>query len=221
MGRKDHLQGDLKLEGTWNITYNETEIASPVIMLVRPQHFVYISIRPALGIEMLRIILRPDSVWMISRFNRNYWSGTWAELEPSLGMPLDYRWFRDALLHGHSSLIDLAVTNQLTPPSVPGESIRLQAKAGPNSAKLLAEWGRWSSKIHALRIQSPAGNLNIDYSKIFETQSSTLPAQMTFELTIPRNNAILEMHWKEPKFQGVEIPSIKIPDDYQKLKLTR
>jgi len=221
LGRKDYLRGDLKLEGTWNITYNETELASPVIMLVRPQHFVYISIRPALGIEMLRIILRPDSVWMISRLNRNYWNGTWAELEPSLGMPLDYRWFQDALLHGHSSLIDLAVTNKRSPPSVPDHSIRLQAKPSPNTAYLFAEWGRWPSKIHTISIQSPAGKLNIDYSKIFETESASLPAQMTFALTIPRNNALLEMNWKEPKFQVVELPSIKIPVDYQKLKLAR
>ncbi|MFM8786122.1 MAG: DUF4292 domain-containing protein [Bacteroidota bacterium] len=122
LGRKDYLRGDLKMEGNWNITYNETQIASPVIMLVRPQHFIYLSIRPALGIEMLRIILRPDSLWMISRLNKNYWSCTCAELEPSLGMSLDYRWFQDALLHGHRSLIDRAVLG-VYPHHLPGNSV--------------------------------------------------------------------------------------------------
>jgi hypothetical protein len=221
LGRKDHRHGDLKLEGTWNIAYNETELSSPVIMLVRPQHFVYISIRPLLGIEMLRIVLRPDSVWMISRLNKNYWCGTWAELEPSLGLPLDYGWFQDALLHGHGSLIDLAVNQKLLPPTSQDQNKRLEASPNKSDATLEAEWGRWPAKIHALRIQSPAGSLNINFSKIFENESSTLPAQMTFALTIPRNNASLEMHWKEPKFQGVEMPSIKIPEDYQKLKLAK
>lgn len=229
LGRKDYLRGDLKMEGNWNITYNETQIASPVIMLVRPQHFIYLSIRPALGIEMLRIILRPDSLWMISRLNKNYWSGTWAELEPSLGMSLDYRWFQDALLHGHRSLIDRAVLGGLSPSSSGEQRIRFENIAlgtslgtspqGKRNATFQAEWGRWPSKIHQLKIQASSGSLQMDYLKIFETESASLPAQMTFDLQIPRNQALLEMHWKEPKIQAVELPTIKIPEDYRKLKI--
>jgi len=225
LGRKDYLRGDLKMEGNWGITYNETQIASPVIMLVRPQHFIYLSIRPALGIEMLRIILRPDSVWMISRLNKNYWSGTWAELEPSLGMSLDYRWFQDALLHGHRSLIDRAVLGGLSPSSSEKQRIRFEdislgtTPQGKRNAMFQAEWGRWPSKIHHLKIQTSSGSLQMDYLKIFETESASLPTQMTFSLQIPRNQAQLEMHWKEPKIQTVELPTIKIPEDYHKLKI--
>ncbi|MFM8978073.1 MAG: hypothetical protein ACKOJE_08500 [Bacteroidota bacterium] len=42
---------------------------------------------------------------------------------------------------------------------------------------------------------------------------------MTFALQIPRNQALLEMNWKEPKIQAVELPTIKIPEDYRKLKI--
>jgi hypothetical protein len=225
LGRKDYQRGDLKLEGNWNITYNETRIASPVIMLVRPKHFIYLSIRPALGIEMLRIILRPDSVWMIGRLNKNYWSGTWAELEPALGMSLDYCWFQDALLHGHRSLIDRAVLSSLSPPPAGEQRVRFEnispgtSPQGKLNAIFQAEWGRWPSKIHQLKIQGSNGTLQMDYLKIFETESASLPIQMTFALQIPRNQALLEMHWKEPKLQAVELPSIKIPEDYRKLKI--
>ena len=59
----------------------------------------------------------------------------------------------------------------------------------------------------------------MDYLKIFETESTSLPIQMTFALQIPRNQALLEMQWKEPKLQAVELPTIKIPEDYRKLKI--
>jgi len=221
LGRKDYLRGDLKMEGNWNITYNETQLASPVIMLLRPEQFIYISIRPALGIEMLRLILRPDSVWMISRLHKNYWCGTWTELEPALEMSLDYRWFQDALLHGHRSFIDRAVIHGLTPPNSFAQPIRFEVNLSKRTAIFEAEWGRWPSKIHQLHIQSPSGSLKIDYLKIFDAETSTLPAHMSFTLKIPRHNAILEMHWKEPKIQGVELPSVKIPKEYRKLKLAQ
>lgn len=221
LGHKDFKQADLKMEGNWNITYNETQIASPVIMLVRPQRFMYISIRPALGIEMLRIVLQPDSVWMISRLNKNYWCGTWSELEPSLGMSLTYRWFQDALLHGHQSFIDQAVDNGLTPPSTYDQPLRYINHKERSAPAIEARLGRWPFKIHQLQVQSPQGSLQIKYLQIHEAESASLPKQMTFELQIPRNNASLEMNWKEPKLQLVERPSLKIPDDYQKLKLAK
>ncbi|MFM7747994.1 MAG: hypothetical protein ACKO7X_08750, partial [Bacteroidota bacterium] len=90
---------------------------------------------------------------------------------------------------------------------------------GKRNATFQAEWGRWPSKIHHLKIQASSGSLQMDYLKIFETESASLPAQMTFALQIPRNQALLEMHWKEPKIQAVELPTIKIPVDYLKLKI--
>ena len=220
LGQKDHLRGDFKLEGNWDITYNENHLASSVVMLVRPQQFMYISIRPVLGIEMARILFRPDSIWIINRFNENYWVGTWAELQPSIGFSLDYRWIQDALLHGHQSLIEQAVLRGVKPPvrtAIP--RIQLENLQGNDKTVFEADWGQWPSKVHRLQIQSSGSSLKIDFLNVFNTENSSLPTHMTFALQLPRKKLFLEMHWNDPKLQEVSPPSVRIPKGYDKLLL--
>jgi len=221
-GQKDHLQGDFKLEGNWDITYNENQIASPVIMLVRPQHFIYISIRPTLGIEMARILIRPDSLWLVNRLNKTYWNGPWSELETSVGFQLDYQWLQDVLLHGHRSLIEQAVLYSKNPPGRGDDpQIRIETLGGNLKTIFDAYWGKWPHKVHRLHWQSSTSSLNIDFLNVFQTDKTSLPTRMTFDFQMPRNNIFLEMRWKDPKLQRVDVPSIKIPKDYDKLLLNR
>lgn len=222
LGQKDHLQGDFKLDGNWDITYNENQIASPVIMLVRPQHFIYISIRPALGIEMARILIRPDSLWLVNRYNKNYWSGAWADLETNIGFPLDYRWLQDVLLHGHRTLIEQAIFQGIKPPSKGDDQrIRMETLQGNRKIGFEADWGKWPYKVHQLQLRSSTSSLKIDFLNVIQTDKTSLPTHMTFAFQLPRNNIFLEMRWKEPKFQGVDLPTIKIPEGYDKLLINR
>jgi len=210
------------MDGSWNITYNQNSLASAVSMWVRPGSFVYISLRPALGIEMIRLVLRPDSVWMISRLNKNYWNGSWAELQAALGLALDYPWFEDALLHVHRTLIQTAV-RQAVPPPAPGSPNRTTVPLGmgEQNAHMEFHWGQWPAKIHRLHIHGPKGQVLLQYLQTTELAGATLPVEMKFELEIPQHKAVLDMHWKEPRLKTVEFPSVKIPSEYRKIKLTR
>lgn len=222
LGQKDHLQGDFKMEGNWDITYNENQISTPVFMLVRPQHFIYISIRPALGIEMARVLIRPDSLWIVNRYNKNYWSGAWVDLETSVGFPLDYRWLQEILLHGHRALIEQAVLHGIKPPGqVDDHRIQMETLQRNRKLSFEADWGKWPFKVHRLHMQSSTSSLKIDFLNVFQGDKTSLPTHMTFAFQLPRNNIFLEMLWKEPKFQSVDLPTIKIPEGYDKLLINR
>ena len=43
------------MEGTWNIAYNQYDFASPVSMMVQQGEWIWVSVRPALHIEVIRL----------------------------------------------------------------------------------------------------------------------------------------------------------------------
>ena len=58
---------------------------------------IWISLSPALGVELARILLLPDSVRIISKVpsNKFVYEGNYSELEESFGIPLDFYTLQD------------------------------------------------------------------------------------------------------------------------------
>jgi len=218
-GRNDFKNQGVKMEGTWNIAYNQYDFASPVSMMVQQGEWIWVSVRPALGIEVIRLILKPDSVWMISRPSKNYWSGTWDQLQKSLQLDLDYRWFEDALLHGHGSLIEGLQRARIEYPKAGSDSLVFTKGVDSSLSTVSVRWGKFPAKIHHLSMQSRRGNLDVEYLQSIEVASVALPSKMSLALHAPGHKALLRMHWKTPALEAVALPPIKIPTDYRKLKL--
>ena len=60
---------------------------------------IWISLSPALGVELARVLLLPDSVRVISKvpLNKFVFEGNYKQLEKSLGIPFDFYTFQDLL----------------------------------------------------------------------------------------------------------------------------
>ena len=60
---------------------------------------IWISLSPALGLELARVLLLPDSVKVISKvpLNKFVFEGNYKQLEKSLGIPFDFYTFQDLL----------------------------------------------------------------------------------------------------------------------------
>ena len=60
---------------------------------------IWISLSPALGVELARVLLLPDSVRVISKVpsNKFVFEGNYKQLEKSLGIPFDFYTFQDLL----------------------------------------------------------------------------------------------------------------------------
>jgi hypothetical protein len=58
---------------------------------------IWISLSPALGVELARVLLLPDSVRVISKVpsNKFVFEGNYKQLEKSLGIPFDFYTFQD------------------------------------------------------------------------------------------------------------------------------
>jgi hypothetical protein len=218
-GRYDFKNRDVKLEGTWNISYNQYDFASPVSMMVRQGSWIWVSVRPALGIEVVRLVLKPDSVWMLSRPSKNYWSGTWSQLQKALQLDLDYRWFEDAILHGHGSLIEGLVQARVDVPSNSSDSLNFKKGSDSTMASVTLKWGKFPYQIHHLSMQSQRGSLAVDYLQNTNLESASLPTKMSLALNAPGHRAVLVMNWKSTVVDALSLPALKIPSEYRKLKL--
>ena len=60
---------------------------------------IWVSLTPALGVEVARILLKPDSVHLISKvpLNKFVYSGDYSQLQDFLGVPFDYYSFQELL----------------------------------------------------------------------------------------------------------------------------
>jgi len=78
------LDTEIKVDG-------ETESINMSMRMARDSA-IWISLSPALGVELARILLLPDSVRIISKIpsNKFVYEGNYSELEESFGIPLDF-----------------------------------------------------------------------------------------------------------------------------------
>jgi hypothetical protein len=60
---------------------------------------IWISISPALGIEVARAMLTPDSMIFMDKLNKTYFVSTYTELSEKLGSELDFNDLQDLLLY--------------------------------------------------------------------------------------------------------------------------
>lgn len=51
---------------------------------------MHISIMPALGIEMFKVEITPDSIYIFDKFNKQYYATSFQQLEKIIGVQLDY-----------------------------------------------------------------------------------------------------------------------------------
>jgi hypothetical protein len=74
---------------------------------IRKDSVIWISISPALGVEMVRVIITPDSVKYVSKvpYNKHYYLGDFTAVTDVAMMDLDFKMIQDILL-GNAIMMD-------------------------------------------------------------------------------------------------------------------
>lgn len=66
-------------------------LSTPVQIRIRQDSAIWMSITPALGIEMMRVLIRKDSVFMMNRLKKEYFAGSFDYLKNYLGIDVNYK----------------------------------------------------------------------------------------------------------------------------------
>jgi hypothetical protein len=65
---------------------------------MRHDSVIWVSMTPALGIEAARVKLTRDSVKFVNKIEKNYWVGTYAELNERMSADLDFEMIEDFII---------------------------------------------------------------------------------------------------------------------------
>jgi hypothetical protein len=78
----------LKFDASYTLKRNSTDFKGQV--RIRKDSLIWVSITPALGIELFRMVITTDSVKYVNRFNKEYFSGDYALVSRFLQIHIDF-----------------------------------------------------------------------------------------------------------------------------------
>lgn len=70
---------------------SEQNLSTPMHIKIKQDSAIWMSITPALGIEMMRILIRKDSVFMMNRLKKEYYAGSFDFIRQELGFNVNYK----------------------------------------------------------------------------------------------------------------------------------
>src|SRR5690606_29317761 len=76
---------------------NKQSIAFSAKVRISRDSIIWISVSPALGIEALRVMATPDSVFMMNKIDRTYYAGDYQYLKELLKADVDFQMFQGIL----------------------------------------------------------------------------------------------------------------------------
>jgi hypothetical protein len=81
-----------------NDAKNQSELKSPADIHIKRDSAIWISARPAMGIEAMRVLARKDSLFALDRINKIFYAYSWKSLSEKLKFKISYQLLEELLL---------------------------------------------------------------------------------------------------------------------------
>lgn len=78
---------------------SDQKLSSPANVRMQRDQQIWISVKPMLGIEAFRVLIRPDSIFVVDRLNKQYLEQPFSWLADLVKAPLTYALLQDLLLN--------------------------------------------------------------------------------------------------------------------------
>jgi len=97
--RNDFSFSEMSMNGGITANMNDQRLSSPVSLKIQKDHQIWVSVKPMLGIEAFRVLIRRDSVFVVDRLNKQYLEKPFSWLAELTKAPLNYAALQDLLLN--------------------------------------------------------------------------------------------------------------------------
>ena len=209
-------------------TVNYTKFSATVIssdsknsfkgfLRLRTDSVVMISVAPAMGIEVLRLQVKQDSIGLIDRFNKNYSLDKVTLLQKKFGIPVNYDVFQSLLLA-----------------SLPGSDSKVKPVFKYSDTFYTLEYFFYQNLISYSFIYYFSKNLNLKKVEIQDFKSSRhltvdygswflvdntykLPERLSMQLMEGNKLDILNVEFNEPKVNEILNFPFSISDKYERV----
>jgi hypothetical protein len=183
-----------------NYTNGDQKLSAVANLRIKYDSLIWISISPGLGIEVLRLKLTTDSVFLIDRIAHKYMKSSYGEFNHFYGINLNFKWIQAIMLGNPLSSNKKLVINK--------ENGRILYEQNDGPLFIRNFIGDQSNKIEKISIENPESKyeMTINYGDFTQLdERSILPYYMKFVLTF--------FEEQQPSKQiDINIKSANLPD---------
>jgi len=206
---------------TGNYKSNNQELPLKGIIKIKTDEFVWISVRPVMGIEISRILITRDSIKVIDKIKNEYFKENLFSVKSKIGFELNFETIQAIFLNRFftfppenqiSSYFLINVENNAT----------LSATgifSGMNiSHKSFFSKNNYSVYENSLKLMNKNQSLNIFYSDFQLLNGKEFPNTIQIIIKDAGNSSTLDINYKNIKINETVKPTFKIPDNYKRVK---
>ena len=198
-----------------NYLDSEQNLSTGMNIKMKQDSAIWLSITPALGIEMMRILIRKDSVFMLNRLKKEYYAGSFELIQKQLGLNVNYRLVEKMMLgnipikNTSSQKVTKTDTHYLLEQMLKDFTVT-------NSVK------KDNSRLERLTIKGNEQNVetNILYSEFEPLGDIEFARKIELDQQIDGKKTNVDIKYSKTKVgsEPINLP-FSIPDNYEEIKL--
>jgi hypothetical protein len=184
---------------------------------LRTDSVVMVSVSPALGIEIMRIQVKTDTIGLIDRYNKTYSVDALNLMQKKFGIPINFPVFQSLFL-GSLPRIKLPVKPSFK--STSGfYSVEYYFNENQSNYSVIYYFSK-NLELKKIEIQdfSSSRNLTVDYKSWFVVNNTAkLPSKLAIQLMNGNRLEILNIDFNEPKINEILNFPFSISDKYERV----
>lgn len=211
-----------KVSGRFNGPDNKVSFSASLRM--EKDKVIWASISVALGIEVARVKITPDTVLLVDKFNKKFFSGNFDYLTKLLGTDINFEMLQSILLE--QSLFELnrrdfdasVINNYYLLTSLEEDEIE-EIKNGQEDAELLKQIYQYPNHFHMYKqqIQDFEKNrkVSVTYTDYQKVEDILFPTEISLLITDPKGETSLKLSFSKIRFNEKLSFPFKVPSKYE------
>lgn len=185
---------------------------------VKKDSVIWLSITPALGIEVVRVVITPDSIKMINRIDSKYFVESFEKTNELLKLEINYQVLQSVLMGDFTSLYDEGVYNLIPLVdlyTLEADSMKVKRSDAALKLKQYTEIdpGIWRVTRTVLNNHDRNEQILAEYNDFQRLESIIFPTTMRFR-TQGKENIAVDVSWSKIEEKTTLRFPFSIPNKY-------
>ena len=204
--QNDATFAELSAQGNLNADLNGQSLSAAFNFKLQKDKQMWLSIKPMLGIEAVRVLIRPDSVFVLDRINKAYLAKPFDWLSNMSQAPLSYAALQDIWMNNVGFLDGMSVS-QSTDGPLEFQQLGITYKLLPAKTPV---------KAARLEVQQAQQQLSVEYLQWQEMEKQWLPAQLKMAIK-GKQSGVIELNFSKFAIENGQTYPFSIPGSYSQM----
>ncbi|MDP2187502.1 MAG: DUF4292 domain-containing protein [Sphingobacteriaceae bacterium] len=202
----DFMLTELSMNGGITVDMNDQRLSSPMSLKMQKDQQIWISVKPMLGIEAFRVLIRPDSIFVVDRLNKQYLQKPFAWLSEMAKAPFTYATLQDLLLNNVGFLTR---GNRLV-------SQERQLQLSLDGLRYLLQPDATGNKLKGLEVIRPDQKLRVDFIELVNFEGKQLPKSLKLIIE-GKESGTIDINFSKFAVENGQTYPFSIPSSYTRI----